>query len=80
MIVGLNKNHKKWGETVTELYRLLGYPDNNSFLNAYGYITGTGASGRPANDPMLIIEELKRRYPNGSGFDKMAELELLTRI
>lgn len=62
------------GETVTELYRLLGYPDNNSFLNAYGYITGTGASGRPANDPMLIIEELKRRYPNGSGFDKMADL------
>lgn len=74
VIVGLNKNHKKWGETVTELYRLLGYPDNNSFLNAYGYITGTGASGRPANDPMLIIEELKRRYPNGSGFDKMADL------
>jgi hypothetical protein len=74
VIIGLNKNHKKWGETVTELYRLLGYPDNNSFLNAYGYITGTGASGRPANDPMLIIEELKRRYPNGSGFDKMADL------
>ena len=74
VIVGLNKNHKKWGETVTELYRLLGYPNNNSFLNAYGYITGTGASGRPANDPMLIIEELKRRYPNGSGFDKMADL------
>lgn len=47
VIVGLNKNHKKWGETVTELYRLLGYPDNNSFLNAYGYITGTGASGMP---------------------------------
>lgn len=75
VIVGLNKDHKKWGETVTELYRLLGYPDNSSFLNAYGYITGTGASGRPANDPMLIIEELKRRYPNGSGFDKVGDLK-----
>lgn len=75
VIVGLNKNHKKWGETVTELYRLLGYPDNNSFLNAYGYTIGTGAAGRPANDPILIIEELKRRYPNGSGFDKVGDLK-----
>ena len=75
VIVGLNKNHKKWGETVTELYRLLGYPDNNSFLTAYGYTTGTGVSGRPADDPMLIIEELKRRYPNGSGFDKVGDLK-----
>lgn len=75
VIVGLNKNHKNWGETVTELYRLLGYPDNNSFLTAYGYTTGTGVSGRPADDPMLIIEELKRRYPNGSGFDKVGDLK-----
>ena len=25
VIVGLSKDHKKWGETVTELYRELGY-------------------------------------------------------
>ena len=74
VIVGLHKGHKHLGETVTELYRQLGYPDGNAFLNAYGYTTETGASGRPSSDPMLIIKELKRRYPNGSGFNKMAEL------
>ena len=63
VIVGLNKNHKKWGETVTELYRLLGYPDNNSFLTAYGYTNGTGDSGKPSRSRWLISEELKRRYP-----------------
>ena len=36
-IVGLRKDHKKWGETVTDLYRKLGYPDSKSFLEAYGY-------------------------------------------
>ena len=35
-ISGLYKDHKKWGETVTELYRALGYPDGTSFLEAYG--------------------------------------------
>ena len=35
-ISGLYKDHKKWAETVTELYRALGYPDGTSFLEAYG--------------------------------------------
>lgn len=35
-ISGLYKDHKKWGEIVTELYRALGYPDGTSFLEAYG--------------------------------------------
>lgn len=74
VIVGLNKNHKKWGETVTELYRLLGYPDNNSFLSAYGYITGTGASDRLSSDPMEVVNELKRRYADGATCAKMADL------
>lgn len=34
-ISGLYKEHKKWAETVTELYRALGYPDGTSFLEAY---------------------------------------------
>ena len=37
VIVALTKNHGYWAETVTELYRLLGYPDSWSFLEAYGY-------------------------------------------
>jgi hypothetical protein len=34
VIRSLQKDHKKWSETVRELYRLLGYPDGNSFLEA----------------------------------------------
>ena len=34
VISGLQKEHKKWAETVTELYRLLGYEDNKSFIEA----------------------------------------------
>lgn len=74
VIVSLHKNHKKWGETVTELYRQLGYPDGNSFLNAYGYTTETGVSSRPASDPMEVVNELKRRYANGATCAKMDDL------
>ncbi len=74
IIVGLHKDHKKWGETVTELYRQLGYPDGNAFLNAYGYTTGVGASGRPSSNPMEVINELKRRYADGATCDKIADL------
>ena len=67
VIVGLHKNHKKWGETVTELYRLLDYPDGKSFLEAYGYKYETASpGGRPKTvDLETIIIELKSRYPDG---------------
>ena len=35
VIRSLARDHKKWAETVTELYRALGYPDSESFLKAY---------------------------------------------
>ena len=67
-IQGLNKNHKKWGETVTELYRILGYADSVSFLEAYGYTVVQDVGGRKTSvDPVAIIKELHRRYPNGAG-------------
>lgn len=67
VVIGLHKDHKKWGETVTELYRQLGYPDGNAFLTAYGYSVGTGASGRPSSvDPDAIIAQLKELYPEGT--------------
>lgn len=67
VIVGLHKDHKKWGETVTDLYRQLGYSDGNAFLNAYGYKTETGASGRPKTvDPMEFMSQLRERYPEGT--------------
>lgn len=70
----LHIDHKKWGETVTELYKSLGYPDGDSFLSAYGYTVTKLSGGRPTSDHMAIIEELKRRYPNGSGITTTTDL------
>ncbi len=69
IISSLYSNHKKWGETVTELRRILGYYDNTSFLEAYGYtvISNENKGGRPSTiNPEEIIDELKQRYPNGA--------------
>ena len=74
IISGLHKDHKKWGESITELYRLLGYPDGNSFLTAYGYTQANSVGGRPAGDPMEVVLELKKRYPNGPTCSTLLEL------
>lgn len=75
VIRGLQKDHRKWAETVTELYRLLGYPDNQSFLEAYGYTVARAESGRPKTlNPDEIIAELRKRYPNGMPFSKISEI------
>ena len=74
IISGLHKDHKKWGESVTELYRLLGYPDGSSFLTAYGYTQANSVGGRPAGDPMEVVLELKKRYPNGPTCSTLLEL------
>ena len=76
-IVGLHTDHKKWGETVTELYRELGYSDGKSFLETYGYKYGNKESGggRPRSvDPEAIVKELQKKYPNGSPFKTADEL------
>ena len=74
VIVNLGKDHKKWGETITEIYRQLGYADNRSFLEAYGFKVADKAGGRPTTlDPEAVIAELKRRYPEGTTM-KIAEL------
>lgn len=75
IIIGLHKEHKKWGETVTKLYRLLGYPNGNAFLEAYGYTVKQGASGRPAGKHMDIINELKRRNSDGPVCKTILELK-----
>ncbi len=74
VIVSLNKDHKKWGETVTELYRQLGYTSSADFLIAYGYKPSDVKGGRPKADHSKTIEELKRRYPNGTTFKTAGEL------
>lgn len=76
VVIRLHQDHKKWGETVTALYRELDYPDYKSFLEAYGYKVNTDdKGGRPKKDPMEIIDELKRRYPNGTDFTNVDELK-----
>lgn len=79
VIFGLNRDHKKWGETVTELYRLLGYESNTAFLNAYGYTVRAaepkGAVGRQkTTDEKALIQDLQERHPNGASFKSIDEL------
>lgn len=78
VIFNLGKDHKKWGETITELYRQLGYADNRSFLEAYGFTMdeSRAKNGRPSSlDPEAVIGELRKRYPNGAGNIKLDELK-----
>lgn len=80
VIVFLRKEHKKWSETVTELYRALGYSDGTSFLEAYGYhvkkvAAGGPQTGRPRTvDPNEIIRALQAKYPDGSPFTSLDKL------
>lgn len=74
-ISGLYKEHKKWAETVTELYRALGYPDGTSFLEAYGYTVVINKGGRHTTiDPDIVILNLMEKYPDGSGFTSITQL------
>ena len=56
VISGLNKDHKKWGETVTELSRLLGYSSGRAFLEAYGY---TVEDQKRVVNPEIILQLLQ---------------------
>lgn len=71
----LYQEHKKWGETVSKLYHELQYENATEFLRSYGYTLHTSAGGRPS-EAAAVIEELRRRYPNGSGFGSVKELEI----
>lgn len=76
VIVGLAADHKKWDETVCEIYQILGYDSKTDFFEAYGYtVEYKKPSGRPKTvDPDECIRELKKRYPDGSGFSKIEDL------
>ena len=74
VIVALGQDHKKWDETAREISKQLGYENKTDFLIAYGYKIEKLYAGRPSGDHMAIIEELKKRYPNGSPFQKIPDL------
>ena len=74
-ISSLQAEHKKWSEKANEIRKLLGYPDSQAFLEAYGYTMVNSKGGRPSTvDPEKIIGELKKRYPNG-GCKNVAQLK-----
>ena len=75
VIVSLQRDHKKWDETAREISRQLGYDSKNDFLIAYGYTIAKAEAGRPSGDHMAIIDELKKRYPNGAPYEKIGELK-----
>lgn len=79
VIFGLSRDHKKWGETVTELYRILGYENNIAFLNAYGYTVRVAEPKSPVGrqkttDEKALIQTLVERYPEGASFKNLDEL------
>lgn len=75
VIIGLCTEHKKWDENARELSRLLGYESKNDFLIAYGYEIEAKATGRPQiTDADAVIAELKKRYPNGSGYYSLEKI------
>lgn len=75
VIIGLQKDHKKWDETARDISKHLGYESKNSFLTAYGYRIERAETGRPKTTNCdEVIEELKSRYPEGTEFTKLGEL------
>lgn len=72
----LYTEHKKWGETITELRRILGYSDNTALLEAYGFeVLVSERKSRAPQDYNKIIDELKSRYTNGPTCNTIAELK-----
>ena len=76
IIFRLAKDHTHWDETVTELYKQLGYADRTSFLEAYGFRMSSEKGGRPSTlDADSIIEELLKRYPHGFGAKTISQIK-----
>lgn len=73
VIFRLEYHHKKASQTITELYRLLGYEDRQSFLAAYGYTTTK--RGALKTDIDAIVARLQRRYEGKSKRATLTELQ-----
>lgn len=77
VVKSLHKDHKKWGETLTKLYRELGYESGNALLEAYGYTVAVSDNkgGRiTAMSSEKVIEEFKSRYADGPVYSSIKEL------
>lgn len=77
VVKSLHKDHKKWGETLTKLYRELGYESGNALLEAYGYtvVSSENKGGRTsAMSVDEVIAEFKSRYKDGPQHDNIKDL------
>lgn len=75
VIICLQTRHKVWDKTVRELCKLLGYESQDNFFAAYGYSREIQKGGRQKTvNPHEYIQELQRRYPNGSSYTSLQEL------
>lgn len=78
VVVSLHKKHNYLSRKSTEFCHTLGYHSREDFLMAYGYKVEHVKYGRgkqiSKSDSLKVLNELKRRYPNGSDFITVAEL------
>ena len=71
---GMQNDHKNLAGKISGLYQWLGYRDQKSFLEAYGYNYNAGETGRPSQDYQAIIDSLLEKYKNSPKPRSMGEL------
>lgn len=78
-ITGFRSQHRKWGEAASTLAGQPGFENGDAFLEACGYAVVRSRGGRPSNDHDALIEELRRRYPDGTKAENLAQISRETR-
>lgn len=63
--IGLQNNYGSLSDALTGLYQWLGYKSLSDMLHAYGFEYRAKAGRRESFDPNEVIDELKKRYPDG---------------
>lgn len=69
----IQREHKNLAQTLAGFWQWLGYKDMAEMLSAYGFTYNAKAGRKASVDPTAIIDELKKRYPEGVA---MTALEL----
>ena len=71
----LQNDHKRLSSEILGISKWLGYKNSEEFLKTYGFeCQYLQKGGRPTTDTDDVIEELKKRYPDGPAFSKQGDL------
>lgn len=62
----IQKDHKNLAQTLAGFWQWLGYKSLEDMLAAYGFTYNAKAGRSKSVDPEAIIDELKKRYPEGT--------------